>query len=121
MSVETLTNGMIHASEIIFFLSGIFGMITHYFKKSMKKETESMFSEWFGKKNIKATITTFGMFFMAMVGALGAGVITPEMNIYAIMYSGFATGFAIDSGFNSDMTKTIVDTKKQIQDLNSKE
>lgn len=87
---------------IAFILCAVVGGVTHYLKKYLKKETTVKMSQWFGKSNSLATIYTFIMFFFVLVGTISSGVISTDMNFWACMYSGFMTGFAIDSGLNSD-------------------
>jgi hypothetical protein len=88
------------SSDVIFVASGFAGMVFHYIKKWARSETSSSMSGYFGKDNVNATMVTLGAFCMAVIGALGAGVITPEMNFYAVIYAGLTMGFAVDSGFN---------------------
>lgn len=87
-------------ADAIYVASSFAGMVFHYAKKWAKDETTSSFTGWFGKDNINATMMAFGALGTAIVGALGSGLITPDMNMYAIVYAGLTTGFAIDSGFN---------------------
>ena len=93
-------------ADAIFVMSSLAGMVFHYAKKWAKDETTSTLSGWFGKDNINATLMAFGALGTAIFGALGSGLITPDMNLYAIVYAGLTTGFAIDSGFNKGAVAT---------------
>lgn len=95
-----LMTGMFTASHAIFVGSSVVGMVAHYAKKWAMDETTSKVHEWFGKDDLRATILTFGALGSAIIGALGSGLITPDMNIFAVVYAGLTTGFAVDSGFN---------------------
>jgi hypothetical protein len=88
-------------ADAIFVASSFAGMVVHYVKKWAKDETHSSLAGWFGKDNINATLMAFGALGTAIIGALGSGLITPDMNLYALVYAGLTTGFAVDSGFNS--------------------
>lgn len=92
----------ISQADIVFIVSGFLGMVSHYMKKYAKKQTKASITEWFGRNNLSGSLSSFGAFLVACVTALGSGVITPEMNLYAVIYAGLMTGFAVDSGFNSD-------------------
>lgn len=91
---------LIPESNIIFVVSGLIGMVCHYVKKYAKNETSSSFKGYFGRDNLNATINTFGAFGMAILGALSSGIITPQMTVWAVLYAGLTTGWAVDSGFN---------------------
>lgn len=99
-------------ADAIFVVSGFLGMVFHYMKKKTKKQTKASMLGWFGKDNGAASMTTLGAFAMACIAALNSGVITPEMNVYAVMYAGLTTGFAIDSGFNSDKETAVKKVSK---------
>lgn len=90
----------ISRADALFMASSVVGMVSHYTKKWAMSETSSSLVGWFGKDNIRATVLTFGALGTAVFGALGSGLITPDMNFYAIVYAGVTTGVAVDSGFN---------------------
>jgi len=108
---DALTAGMFTATHAVFVGSSVIGMVAHYAKKWALDETTSRVHEWFGKDDLRATILTFGALGSAIIGALGAGLITPDMNMFAVIYAGLTTGFAVDSGFNRG-TKPTVKPKK---------
>jgi hypothetical protein len=95
-----------HQNEIAFVVTSLVGAVTHYLKKLMKNETSISLFDWFGKSNPTATAYTALVFTFALIGMLSSGFISSSMTIWASMYTGFATGFAIDSGFNADGTLT---------------
>lgn len=106
--------------EITFIICGMLGGIMHYIKKFVKGETDAKLTEWFGSANIITTLYTVIVFFFAIVGAIAAGVINSETAFWAAMYSGFVTGFAVDSGFNSDassLNKTLIEQKSDLNVL----
>lgn len=111
----------IYINQLIFIFCSILGGIAHYLKKYLKGETHTQIHEWFGPSNLEATIYTFIIFLFAIIGAIAADVITPTTNFWAAMYSGFVTGFAIDSGFNRDnptsLTDNLISTKKDLNEL----
>ena len=105
---------------LIFIVCAAIGGITHYLKKRIRKETDVKITQWFGKANIEATLYTGIVFIFIIIGALGTGIITGTMNLWAVMYTGFITGFAVDSGVNSDgkqITKDMVEINKDIHEL----
>jgi hypothetical protein len=94
-------------SNVIFIGSGLAGMVAHYMKKWARSETTSSLAGYFGKDNINATFATLGAFGTAVIGALGTGAITPEMNMYGVIYAGLTMGFAVDSSFNKGSTDSV--------------
>lgn len=88
--------------EIIFAVATFVGALAHYLKKYTKGETTVPIHEWFGKKNIAGTLLSIITIVVTIIAALGFGLIVPGMNIYVIMYTGFLTGYSIDSSLNSD-------------------
>ena len=105
--------------QIVFIITAMMGGVMHYLKKFLKGETTVKLYEWYGKANLPATIYTIVVFFFAIVGALAADVITSQTGFWAAMYSGFVTGFAIDSGFNSDAdpSASLAHTKANLVEL----
>lgn len=91
-----------YLNEASFVVSAVLGGIAHYLKKVARKETTATMRGWFGKDNLAATIYTIIVFFAAIVGALAGDIINSQTGFWATLYTGFATGFAIDAGFNSD-------------------
>lgn len=101
----------ITTGDIVFVVAGFAGMVLHYVKKKAKAETLASMAGYFIHNNLAATLSALGVFGMAVIGALGSGVITPDMNLWAILYAGLTTGFSIDSGFNSESEKPVVSEK----------
>ena len=89
-------------NELLFAGSTIFGAIAHYFKKYARGQTTVPIWEWFGKANAMNTMMMFGALCSAIVAALASGVLVPGMSMWAVVWAGLATGFAVDSGFNAD-------------------
>jgi len=87
-------------ADWLFIASGFVGMVAHYLKKRARKETGSSLTGYFGTDNLNNTLTTFGAFGMAVIGALSTGIIAPDATIWAVLYAGLTTGYAVDSGFN---------------------
>jgi hypothetical protein len=109
-----------YANEISFIICGFLGGIAHYMKKSMKGETHAKIWEWFGPANAELTIYTLIVFTFVMIGALASGIINSNMTIWAVFYTGFITGYAVDSGVNSnamELTTDISTIKGQTGDL----
>lgn len=98
--MANLMDGLFTASQVVFVGSSVVGMLAHYVKKWAFDETSSKVHEWFGKDNLRATIITFSALATAICGALGSGAVTPDMNLFGVIYAGLTTGFAVDSGFN---------------------
>lgn len=88
-------------AEIVYFSSALTGGCMHYLKKKITKETNVSFKNWFGKSNLHATIYTFVMFCIVIIGTIATGIISPTMDVWTLIYTGFVTGFSIDAGFNS--------------------
>jgi|694.fasta_scaffold00062_47 hypothetical protein len=88
--------------QAIFSYGVIIGMIGHYAKKKIKEETEVKLSEWFGSVGLYGTISSISAAFMAILGALSNGLITPDMSIYSLLYIGLTTGYTVDSSLNND-------------------
>ena len=99
--------------EIVYFISALIGGCMHYLKKRIAKETNVSFSNWFGKSNLPASIYTFVMFCIVIIGTIATGIVSPTMDIWALIYTGFVTGFSIDAGFNSadDIKSTVSNVK----------
>jgi hypothetical protein len=111
-----------NANYISFIFCAALGGVTHYLKKYIKKETDVSIVEWFSSSNLNASIYTGIVFTFIIIGTISSGVITADMNFWAVMYSGFMTGFAIDSGVNSDdksITRGIIDVQRDISELKS--
>ena len=87
-------------AQIVFMICALLGGITHYLKKVLKEETSVKLYEWFGAANLTATVYTLLTFVSVITLALTTGVISSETSYWAAMYTGFVTGFAIDSSFN---------------------
>lgn len=110
--------------EITYILCAILGGVMHWIKKFLNKETDAKLLEWYGRHNVAATIYTFTIFFFAIVGSLAADIINSQTGFWAAMYTGFVTGFAIDSGFNRDMRdvhRDLVETKTSMNDFFDKD
>ena len=100
-------------TELVYFGSALIGGCMHYMKKRLTKETNVSFNNWFGKSNLPATIYTFIMFCIVIIGTIATGIVTPTMDIWALIYTGFVTGFSIDAGFNTaDDIKSSVNKAK---------
>ena len=93
-------------NEGAFIIAAFIGGIAHYLKKMLRGETAVAMHEWFGAANLPATIYTGIMFFFVIVGALAGGIVDTNTSFWAALYTGFATGFAVDAGFNSDSSLT---------------
>jgi hypothetical protein len=110
--------------EITYILCAILGGIMHWIKKFLNKETDAQLLDWYGRNNVAASIYTFTVFFFAIVGSLAADIINSQTGFWAAMYTGFVTGFAIDSGFNRDMRdvhKDMIENKASMKDYFNKE
>jgi hypothetical protein len=94
------------ANEGAFIIAAFIGGLTHYLKKMLRGETTVAMHEWFGAANLPATIYTGIVFFFVIVGALAGGIVDANTSFWAALYTGFATGFAVDAGFNSDDSLT---------------
>lgn len=101
--------------EFVFALAVFVGALAHYLKKYVKGETTVQIYEWFGKKNLPGTLLSFITIVFAIIAALGFGLIVPGMSIYAVMYTGFLTGYSIDSSVNSDGILSVRDSIKDIK------
>jgi len=109
-----------NVNEISFIICGLIGGIAHWLKKSLRGETQAKIWEWFGPANAELTIYTLIVFVFVMIGALGSGIINNSMTIWSVFYTGFITGFAVDSGVNAnamDLTTDISTVKGQTTDL----
>ena len=91
-----------YTNQIAFIVCGALGGFAHYLKKYLRKEIDVGLFEWYGKANLAATLYTVIVFVFAMIGALAGDIINSQTGFYSTLYIGFATGFAIDAGFNSD-------------------
>lgn len=110
----------IYGTQIAFICAACMGGIAHYLKKVAKGETTATFTEWFGDKNTPATIYTLIVFFFVIVGSLAGDIINEQTGFWAALYTGFATGFAVDAGFNADgksITNDIRDIRYSTGDL----
>ena len=96
-----------HHKELQFVLTGILGMIFHYYKALWRNETAAPFKQWFGLADPHSTFMTFAAFIGAMFTALSTNALD-SMNFYGIAVAGFTAGFSIDSAFNSVPDKKIV-------------
>lgn len=119
-TTTTITSSVMNYShEISFIACSLIGGMMHYAKKFLRKETDVSMAQWFGKSNWVATIYTLVMFIFVSIGALAGGVINAQTDFWAVLYTGFVTGFAIDSGFNSDknMTQAITEVRADTHEL----
>ena len=109
-----------HYIEIAYIACALLGGIMHWMKKSFNGETESKITEWFGSHNLPATIYTLIVFIFAIIGSLAGDIINSQTGFWAAMYTGFVTGFAIDSGFNRDMSsvnRDLIKSRGEIREL----
>lgn len=113
----------VYLNQVSFIFCACLGGIAHYFKKVAKKETTASFRGWFGKNNLPATIYTFLVFIFIIIGALAGDIINSQTGFWATLYTGFATGFAIDAGVNSDasLTSQLIEVKNETKELMSKD
>jgi hypothetical protein len=88
-------------NQLVFILCALLGGLAHWLKKAIKHETSAKFHEWFGEANTHATVYTFIVFFVVIIGCLAANIVEAT-GFWATLYIGFVTGFAIDAGCNSD-------------------
>jgi hypothetical protein len=120
----TLTESvMSYSHEISFILCSLIGGMMHYTKKFLRKETDVSMAQWFGKSNWVATVYTIVMFIFITIGALAGGVINEKTDFWAVLYTGFVTGFAVDAGFNSDknITQSLTEVKADTRELFEKD
>lgn len=110
-------------NELAFIICSLIGGMMHYTKKFLRKETDASMFQWFGKKNWVASVYTIVMFIFVTIGALAGGIINEKTDFWAILYTGFVTGFAVDAGFNSDksITAEINTVKSETQELFKKD
>jgi len=108
-----------NGAQIVFLFTGLLGGMMHYLKKYLKGETKSSLYQWFGKSNLPATIYTLVCFTFVMIGAIASDVVNSHTGFWVAVYSGFITGFAIDSGFNSDqdITEQLNKNKNDLNEL----
>ena len=91
-----------HSNEILFAVATIVGLVSHYIKKRLKNETAVPIHEWFGSSNWPGSLTSIGTTIAIIVTALANGVIVEGMTFWSVIYTGFLTGYAIDSSTNTD-------------------
>lgn len=106
-------------NEIAFIICALLGGMMHYTKKFLRKETEVSLWQWFGKANWVTTFYTVVMFIFVTIGALAGGIINEHTDFWAVLYTGFITGFAVDAGFNSDkdITRQLIETRNDAHEL----
>ena len=106
MDTDTPTSILSNLDSIVnqlsFILCAMLGGMAHWLKKVVKHETEASFHEWFGEANLPTTIYTFIVFFFVIIGCLAANIVDEHTGFWAALYTGFATGFGVDAGFNAD-------------------
>lgn len=88
--------------QYVYIVAFILGMIGHYAKKKVKNETEADLAGWFSHQNIFASIATFVTAAITLTGTLANNLITADMSIMTILYTGLTAGIAVDSVANSD-------------------
>lgn len=124
LSVFSADDLGVYVNQAAFIVCAALGGIAHYLKKVAKKETTATFKGWFGKNNYAATIYTLLVFSFVIIGALAGDIINSQTGFWASLYTGFATGFAVDAGFNSDsgisLTRQIADVKSETGELFTK-
>ena len=89
-----------YTPQITFIIGGCIGGISHWLKKFSMGETTATLKNWYGSTNLLATIYTIIAFLFTIIGLLSGDVITAQTGIWSALYTGFVSGFAIDSGFN---------------------
>lgn len=112
-----------YPNEIAFIICSLLGGMMHYTKKFLRKETDVGMFQWFGKSNWVSTFYTVVMFIFVTIGALAGGIINSQTDFWAVLYTGFITGFAVDAGFNSDkdITRQLIDTRNNSNELFNKD
>lgn len=83
---------------LIFFSCGTVGVIAHYAKKAIRKQTSSSFFEYM-LNNIWHTFGAFGATFGSLIGSLAAGI---DLTQISSMAGAVMAGFIFDSGINKD-------------------
>lgn len=113
--MEVITNFInTYGNEASFVVASFIGGLAHYLKKSLKGETTVELHEWFGSSNVQATLYTFIMFFFVIAGSLAGGIIDIHTPFWAALYTGFVTGYTVDSSFNSDGSTNLKTMGEQI-------
>lgn len=80
-----------------FILAACVGAIAHWLKVYKYGQTTLHVWDWFGPQNWASTLYSFIAFIAALIGGVATGVVNEQMSIWAAIYSGFTTGFAVDS------------------------
>jgi hypothetical protein len=106
-------------NEIAFIICSLIGGMMHYTKKFLRNETDVSMFRWFGSANWVTTMYTLIMFVFVTIGALAGGIINSQTDFWAVLYTGFMTGFAVDAGFNTDkgVTEQLIDIKAESKEL----
>jgi hypothetical protein len=104
---EAISDGTVglimkNSYDMVFAFAVVIGMLGHYCKKKVKNETTSSVVGWFSYSNIQSSIATLVAILVAITGAISNNLITPDMGIMTIIYTGLTTGFAVDSATNTD-------------------
>lgn len=110
-------------NELAFIVCSLIGGMMHYTKKFLRGETSVTMFQWWGKENWVATMYTVVMFVFVTIGALAGGIINEKTDFWAVLYTGFVTGFAVDAGFNSDkdITQQLNEVKSDTRELFEKD
>lgn len=93
--------------EVILIVSTLLGMFGHYAKKRALSQTNVTACEWFGSVNVFGTISSILLAVTTVVGIISNNMITPDMNVYTVIYIGLTSGFAADSAANGDNSKPV--------------
>lgn len=114
-----MENYLEYTNQVAFIVCGMLGGFAHYLKKFLKKETDVGLFDWYGRANLASTLYTIIIFAFTMIGALAGDIINDQTGFWATLYIGFATGFAIDAGFNSDakISDTLKEARTEAREL----
>lgn len=95
-----ISSGIVSMSAAMFYGAGILGMIAHYIKKRVKRQTLVDFKDYFGKNNPLSSFAAFATFAGAMTGMV-FGLDLTTLSTPIIIILGMACGWTIDSGINT--------------------
>lgn len=98
--IGLISNNVTSYASLIFLSSGLFGMLFHYAKKRIKKQTSVKLLDYFGRNNPFSSFATFATYAASMSGML-MGLDITKLDTVVVIILGITSGWTIDSGVNT--------------------
>jgi hypothetical protein len=88
---------------VLFFVAGVGGMVFHWWKRSLRRQTSSSLYVYLFVNNPRYTAYAFATYVVAIIGMVALGEVTIGSKGALVLAA--TTGYGIDSLINRDLEK----------------